>query len=251
MLDGSESLFKVDESETEAPTPLIEEEVEETGFAPPEQPEAQQTVETAATQAEVQQQQPGYVPLAVVLDEREKRQKLDRELEETRRQLAQFQKLQETGEAPTIYDDPIAYQQSIEARLEAQAFQIREQMSERFTAQVHGQEALEAAKQWGIEAAKSDPFFKQRFVSQADPFGWLIAEQQRDLIAKDPTAFARKWAEENGYAPTSQQAQQPAPVQPVARPAAPPRSIASAPSSSGVTHTPVTSALEATRFNLG
>lgn len=250
MLDDAKSLFAVKEDEQEqiAPEPL-EEEIEETGFAPEPTPEPEP--EPASSQPETQQtQQPGFVPLAAVLDEREKRQKLERDLEEARAVLARFNQQQQAGEAPSIYDDPVAYQQSIEARLEAQAFQIREQMSERFATQVHGAEALEAAKQWGIETAKNDPYFKARFVSQADPFGWLIAEQQRDLVAKDPAAFARKWAEENGYAPIPQQAQQPAPVQPVARPAAPPRSIASAPSSSGVTHTPVNSALEAMKFNL-
>lgn len=248
MLGDAEELFKVDESEPVAEAPPIEEQ-EETGFAPETEQAVVEPPVEGPVEAAPQESKNGQVPIDAYLTEREKRQKTEREAAELRQALAQLQR-QQTEEPLSIYDDPVAYQQSIEARLEAQAFQIREQMSERFATQVHGVEALEAAKQWGIETAKNDPYFKARFVSQADPFGWLIAEQQRDLVAKDPAAFARKWAEENGYAPIPQQAQQPAPVQPVARPAAPPRSIASAPSSSGVTHTPVNSAVEAMNFNL-
>ncbi len=246
----AESLFAVDESQVQEPeveTP------EETGFAPEEPaptPEPDPAPEPAATPTE--QQQPGFVPPTAVLDERDKRQKLERELAEIRAQVARTQQ-EQAGEAPSIYDDPIAYQEQLEARVAATEFRVREEMSDRFAKQTHGEEAVSAAESWGMEQAKTDRYFAQRYMSQPDPKGWLIAEHKRDQIAKDPAAFARQWAEQNGYAPlnTQPQAATPAPVQSAAPAAVPPRSIASAPSSSGAVHTPITSAMEAVSFKLG
>lgn len=249
MLGDLESTFKV--SETEAPQePVIEpEEPEETGFAP-EEPAPVIEPEAVPKENPEDHTRREAALLAATLDEREKRRDAQKERDELKAQLAQLRQ-QQAGEAPSIYDDPVAYQENLQAQLRAQAFAVREEMSDRFATQTHGADAVKAAEEWGLTVAKSDPTFSARYLAQSDPKGWLIAEHKRDLIAQDPDAFARKWAEDNGYV-ASQAPAVPAPtVQSVARPAAPPRSIASAPSSSGATHTPITSVMEAVRFNLG
>ncbi len=237
-------------------------------FEQPVEPEAPAEIETEApvepeapeTPVVVQPEkpEPGFVPLAAILDEREKRQKFEREAQEARRELEALRRQQTPQEIPSIYDDPVAYQEHLAQTLEAQRFQIVEQMSERFAIQAHGAEKLDAAKQWGIDAAKSDPYFKARFMSQPDPFGWLIAEQQRDQIARDPNAYFEKWAQERGYVAANPspgaapQGQRPAQSQQLVPPVTPPpRSIVETPSSGGGhQEVPAGNLMEGIQFNL-
>lgn len=251
-VDLGEPLFSAEPDDQEALEP---EAAPLDGAAPQPQPEP------APPPA---QPESGHVPLAAVLDEREKRQAAERRAQALERQIAERTA---TQEAPSIYDDPEGYQRDVDARLAASQYQIREEMSGRFAVQLHGQEALDAAKAWGHEAAKGDPTFGTRFMNQADPFAWLIAEHKRDTISRDPEAFARNWAAQNGYqlagspppagAPQAQPQAQPqapsaAPAAPLAPPP-PPRSIVSAPSGGGG-HVEVpmpANVMEAVKFNLG
>lgn len=178
--------------------------------------------------------QPGFVPLSAVLDEREKRQGLEKQLQELQR------KQQPPAAMPDATSDPKGWQAAQDARYQKYEMDTKMQMSGRFAAQHYGQDKVQAAMQWGQSQNAEDQYFGSKFTAQSDPYGWLV-EQHRQaqalglLAGKSPEDWALAYAQSQGFvkpegaAATPQQpATAPAVAQPVApqRPAAPPRSIA-------------------------
>jgi hypothetical protein len=219
---------------------------------PPETPpiEAPAAVEeaTMAPAAEVQTEAPQVepapqervdknVPLAALLDERDKRKALEAELAAIRAKAPVDQPA-----IPDPYDDPDGYNAFITNTVQQQTLAVKIDISEEMAKTAHGEEAVEAAKEWAIEHAAANPAFKQQFFGARHPMDWVVRQHQQardlELYQKDPLAFARTILERNGQPPVtdampgavSGMGQQP-PAIPL-RPA-PPRSIASAPSGGG------------------
>lgn len=241
MSDAFEAIFDNTQAEaTPAPLPTETPPVE----APPiaeeaaPAPAAEVAPEATPEPAPVAQERGDkIVPLAALLDERDKRKALEARIAEM-----EAQRPQQQTEIPDPYDDPNGYAAYVQSYAQQQSLAVKIDISEAVAKRDHGDEAVEAAKEWALERSAQDPSFKQNLISAALPIDWAVRQHQQardlELYSKDPVAFARSILERNGQPPVtdampgamSGMGQQPPATPP--RPA-PPRSIASAPSGGG------------------
>jgi len=171
---------------------------------PPQEAPAPATAPTQPDHASVQPgaPPPGYIPIAAVLDEREKRQKFERELEDYRR------KYEEATKQPPAPLDPIADPEAFEAALQNRIQQVEwnaiTTVSLASARRIHGEDKVQAAEQWVAQELQRNPHFFQAIRRQPDPYDFVVRQHQRSLqLSKigddDPEAWAQKWAEANGY----------------------------------------------------
>ena len=177
---------------------------------------------------------PGYVPLAAMMDERDKR----KAAEERAARLEQAQ--QSAPQAiPDAYDDPEGYlafqQQHLQQALQAQKMEL----SHHWAVEKYGKDGVEEARTWALEKAQNDPGFRAMLEAempmQAMPFDWIVQQHKRNgLYSQLPMdvnsldeLIEREIAKRGLTAPA---AVAPIPVaatlQPAPKPVAPPRSIA-------------------------
>lgn len=168
--------------------------------------------------------EPGFVPLNVVLDEREKRQKLEAENAQLRAQQAQPQ-----PKTPDRWEDPEGHDAFQEQKIQQALYQQNLRWSERIATSEHGAETVQKAKEWGYARCAEDPYFNAKVAASPDPIGFAVAEWQREQIASQVTpadlASFQAWK--------AAQAELQA-IPPNPSPSIPPRSLASAPSAGGV-----------------
>lgn len=180
---------------------------------------------------------PGYIPIAAVLDEREKRQKFEREVEEYKRKFEEA-----TRKPPQPLDplaDPEAFERQLNERIERVRWDAITNASLVAAIRHHGQEKVKAAEEWLQQELQSNPAIWQVIQRQPDPYDFVVSQHQRTLRLQkigdeDPETWAQKWAEANGYVKAGQQPQQSAGgAQPSPQPTLPRPSLASAPSAAG------------------
>jgi hypothetical protein len=176
---------------------------------PPPQAPAPESQTPAAVQPASGPVQPpaGYIPMAAVLDEREKRQRLERELEEYRR------KAQE-AERPQQPIDPIADPDGFNRQLEMQRakdrWEIITSISHATASRQHGAEKVKAAEDWLAGELQQNPHFWATVQRQVDPYDFVVQSHQavtspvENRRPADPEAWAQKWAEANGYVRATQ-----------------------------------------------
>jgi hypothetical protein len=180
-------------------------------------------------QVEEDAPQPGFVPIAVMLDARDKAKAAEAELA----QLRGAQQPEEPKALPDMFEDPEGYTAAIIAQQDEKLFNNTLAISHRFATQQHGKELTDEAVQWGWQRCQSDPAFNTKVRTSPDPIGLAVEEYQRDQIASEVTpdelqAF-KAW----------KAAQAAIPASPTTEPAAPPpKSIGSLPSAGGVGHVP-------------
>lgn len=182
---------------------------------------------------------PGYVPIAALLDTREQAQKAKREAEEYKRKWEESQK----RPAPII--DPIADPEGFARTWEERQTEERQKMlfetSFLVALQQHGNETVNAAEEWLKSELETNPGLLQTIMRQRHPYDFVVQQHKRSLnFAKlgddDPETWFEKRAKELGYVKLDQQAASvpsaaaPSPQQgtPLPRP-----SLASAPSVGG------------------
>lgn len=163
------------------------------------------------------------IPLATALNWRD-------EAKELKRRVEQFEAQQRQDPRPDAFDDPEGF---IDERLARQRFAF----SDRFARKEYGKEAVEAAVAWAQERAPTDPIFAASYMREEDPVEWIVQQHKRETLLSDigdvnklDDWFAREAAKRGYAAMTAPDAAAPLPVavtQPAARPAPPPRSIAS------------------------
>lgn len=126
--------------------------------------------------------EPGFVPLAAVLDERDRRKQLEKELAEYRQKQA----------APP--PEPIDPWTDLEGALaqrdqqyQTMLFQQKAQMSRRFAEMQHGKEEVDAAVQWATAQCDADPAFNQKVYLSDDPVGLAVEAYRREQIASNMT----------------------------------------------------------------
>lgn len=185
--------------------------------------------------------EPGFVPIEGLLNEREKRQELERRLKE----IEQTQQQAKT-KAPDMFDDPEGWQRQMEeqqrnlvlnTKLELSADYMREQLGEQFD---------EVAKWWASYVEKN-PHELQRGIQQPNP--WRYAHQQfrkhkvMEEVGDDPAAYRERLRAEIRAEIEAEQAQ--AVEQTAQAPASqtpkrqPPPSLANKPSASNAKSIPV------------
>lgn len=207
--------------------------------APPIAPEPVQTApEPEAAPLEIvpepTSQQDRMVPLMALLDTRDKLKAAERRLAE----IDAAQVARQPADVPDPYDDPQGFQDHVGQQLANQALSQRFDISETMARDKHGDVTVTAAMEWGAQRAQANPGFRDEFLSQKNPIDWVVRQQKRDSlladVGEDPDAYVRRRAAELGLiaAPDAGAGMTPAPGQQQApKPAAPPRSIASAASS--------------------
>lgn len=126
--------------------------------------------------------EPGFVPLAAVLDERDRRKQLEKELEQYRQR--QQQPAPEPIDPWTDLEGALAQR---DQQYQAMLFQQKAQMSRRFAEMQHGAETVEAAIAWGAAKCEQDPAFNQMVFASDDPVGFAVAQFHRDQIASNMT----------------------------------------------------------------
>jgi len=126
--------------------------------------------------------EPGFVPLAAVLDERDRRKKLEAEVE-------QYRQKQQTPQPEPIdpWSDLDGALSQRDQQVQAMLYQQKTQMSRRFAEIQHGKEAVDAAYQWAVAKCDEDPAFNQQVFASDDPVGFAIQQYQRDQIASNMT----------------------------------------------------------------
>lgn len=218
--------------------------------APPAAPAPEQSAEppapsqpaTPAPVAPAPQDAPqkpdtGHIPIAALLDEREKRKELERRLRE-------YEEKQKTAQpVPDPIADPEGFQQHLDARMTREKQDMVFRFSEQFAARQHGAETVKSAMDWLGQELQTNPALWSTIESHSDPAEHVVQLHKRHLRAAklgeyDPDEYARQWAEKNGYVLQQPSAQPGAPAaahspQPPKPP--PPRpSIASAPAAAPV-----------------
>lgn len=182
-----------------------------------------------------QQPDPGFVPIAAMLDERDRRAAAEarlRHIEDLQRQANQ-----QPVQLPDMILDPEGYHAFVTGQVEQRVYQDRLFMSERLARIEHGSEVFEKAKEWGYAKCDTDPYFNQRVRQSQDPYGVVMEEWRREQAAGIPATELEEFRAWKTAQAALQTQQQPgaAPATATAPPilSIPPRSLASAPSSGG------------------
>lgn len=168
---------------------------DEHGRFVPKAPEAAPTPEPAPPAA---RQDPGPIPIQALLDERDKRQRAERELEALRRQYA---KPPEPPPAPDMFADPEGFREHLrqEMRAEAEAAR-REAQQYRFDWSVAQAEQqwpdYREAEQAFLEVAQANPALGEQMAREPHPaaFAYKLGKQALALreYGPDPAAYKQK-----------------------------------------------------------
>lgn len=194
------------QTETEAPAPVVVE-------APEVQPE---------------KPEPGFVPIGALMDERDKRKAAAKELEEAKAELArQAQARQSQPRIPDPLDDAQGFAEYQRQLSENMALNVKLDVSEDLARDKFGDEKVDAALQWALKRYQEDPAYRDKVVSQRNPYAFVIKEFDREQkVAKvqdlDLSDFDDYLAWKTGQATQQSQSVQAAP-----------RSLASLPSAGG------------------
>ena len=174
--------------------------------------------------------EPGHVPLSAMLDEREKRQSLERQLSDLRGQMAP--------------PPPVPLEEQVEARL----YTANLNASRRFAEREYGKEVMGTVHEWASAKCDGDPLFNQQMRSSDDPYEAAMQAYNRDRVisevsAGDLEAF-RAWkaasaAAQGQSAPSPSYAKASEGTHPSPPASEVPRSLANAPGNGASGHTSV------------
>lgn len=144
-------------------------------------------------QAAPQKPDTGHIPIAALLDEREKRKELERRLRE-------YEEKQKTAQpVPDPIADPEGFQQHLDARMTREKQDMVFRFSEQFAARQHGAETVKAAMEWLGTELQSNPALWSTIESHPDPAEHVVQLHKRHLRFaklgdKDPDEYAREIA---------------------------------------------------------
>lgn len=147
----------------------------------PAEPEAE-----APSPEEPKKDEPQFVPLAALHEERERRKELDRRLQA----LEHSQKPPEPEPVPDMFEDPKGYTSYMEKRADQQARNARLDLSEDIARMHYGDEAVDAA----LEAMKphAGTPIHQQVLNARNPYAELIKWHKTQKVAAeigDPDAW--------------------------------------------------------------
>ena len=183
---------------------------------------------------------PGYVPIAATLDERDKRQAIQREFDELKR------KYEEATRKPPVEIDPVTdpdgFRTHQEQQLARSEWNTLTRISKVWAERAHGKDAVTAAEEAIKTEVERNPGFFNEIQRQSDPYDFAVQWHKRQAALakigdKDPEAWAEEWARQKGYVLNQPNGEGVAPVAPApATPTPLPRpSLASAPAAGGST----------------
>jgi hypothetical protein len=225
MENELDEFFEEEKAEAvEAPQP----EPEQAEAEAPEQPEPEATGEPEpAPPAEPKEDR--HAPLTALLDEREKRQAAQRELQDLRRKMQEIEAAK--APKPDFFENPEQALAQERAQFQFMLWNERLNMSEAITRQAHGDEAVEEATAAYQAAMRDNPTLEAELKRERNPYGYVVKWHQRQKmlseIGDDPSSYRAKLETEIRERLMDELQQNP-PSPP--KPSAPPRSLATAPS---------------------
>jgi len=170
----------------------------------------------------------GYVPVSVLQAERERRQAL-----EERERAYQAQRTAEP--TPDPYEDPEGFARFQQQQTQSLTLNVKLDLSEDMARDRHGDEAVDAARDWALSRFAQSPTFQNEVLSKRNPYEYVVQQFKREQlfsnVSPDELEQFRAWKANAN--PLTQASPAPQPV--VATLAAtpqfvpPPRSLASAP----------------------
>lgn len=172
MADEIDPMFTDGETAEVAEPSQVTEQVAEP--QPDPTPEPEPNPEAAPQPQPQQRQDSGFVPIAAMMDERDKRRALEQEVA----QLRQAQPQPRT--APDPFDDPHGFAEHQNTMVEQRLAQERFAMSDMFARQQHGAETVDKAVEWAQQRAQQDPTFAASYMRQANPIDWIVQQHKRD-----------------------------------------------------------------------
>jgi hypothetical protein len=173
----------------------------------------------------------GFVPIGVVQELREEIRSL--------KQPAPEQAKVEPTAPPDIFENPEGYSAYLQNQIAQTTLNDRLNLSEELVRQSAGDEAVNAAQEWGRQQLASNPAFAQTFYAQRNPYGFLVSEHRRQtMLAQLGNADPKEIEAYLAWKTAQEQVQPAAQAAPPQQPA-PPRSIADATSAGGVQHVAV------------
>ena len=173
---------------------VVEEQVEE-----PEATEEPEQVEEPEKAEEVEPEEPttdsekDSWKITAVLDEREKRQKAVREVEELRKKLEAYEKPQDDI---SIFEDEKGFIEKQEQRTAEALRNTALNMSEAFAESVFGEEKVAAAKAWMQSEGIKSPYALDRFNAAKLPYHEIVKLYDDDQVRRDPEGYKAKLREE-------------------------------------------------------
>ena len=171
------------------------------------------------------EQEAQRIPLTAMLDEREKRQKAERELEEMRRWRAQMEAQKQQPKTPDMYEDPEGYTRYQQSMLQQTLWNERLNVSELMARDKYGEELVDQARDAFLAQTKSNPALYVEMQQSRHPYDFVVAWHKRSQFlneVKDPDEW-RNAERERIRQELLAEASQPS------KPKAPPPSMAKAP----------------------
>lgn len=223
-------------AEEPKPEPPVEEPKPEPAPEPaPAEPKAEEPLELTEVAPGTPKPDPGFVPIAVMLDARDRAKAAEAELERMRAQQ------QPQAETPDPMADPEGYASFQEERVSRALQNVTLNTSERFARKEHGQETVETAKAWALQRFAADPLYHQQILNDPDPYERVVTDWRREQVfseVKDPKEFEqfKAWKQAQN-ALSAQPGGQPSAPNPA--PSIPPPSLASAPSAGDILTEPI------------
>lgn len=168
----------------------------------------QSLVAESKPEAEPEAEQPkseNRIPLVELLNEREKRQAAERQAQETAQALAQLQwQLQQAKaqqqEPIDIFENPQAYQQTVEERIMSMKREMSGDLSLRLAKSKYGETFDQAWNEMASRSQRGDDLMRQQVINSPDPGETLVGLYQREkLMAEvggDLEAFLEKKKQE-------------------------------------------------------
>lgn len=214
------------EAEEVTPEPQVEQPAiaEET----PE-PMGEKPAEIAPSAPPAPEPEPTRVPITALLDEREKRQATERELQELRRWKEQLeaQQRQQQIKTPDIYEDPEGFIRQTQATMQQALWNERLNMSEAIARTQYGDETVETARNAFAQAVQSSPALYAEMRQHPNPYAYVVNWHKRQSILSEIGNDPDKWREQERERIRQEILAQ---AQPSPKPTAPPPSLSKAPS---------------------
>jgi len=169
---------------------IVEEAAEPVEATPETEPEPETTeeskVETTATEKEPW-------TLSAVLDEREKRQKLAKQVEELEAKLKSYEK---PDDDISIFEDEKGFVSRQKQETEQALRNTALNMSEAFAETQFGAEKVAAAKAWMISEGVKSAYALEQFNAAKLPYHAAVKLYEDDQARRDPEAYKAKLREE-------------------------------------------------------
>lgn len=164
---------------------------------------------------------PGFVPV--------------QEVQRLRQRLREQELSAEPATVPDVFNDPDAYTGYINQTIQQAVINTKLDLSETYNRDRHGNEAVDAARDWALERFRANPAFEIEVLQQRDPYGYVVDVFKREAAMKalgsaDLTEIEQFRAWKTAQPALPPQIAPAAMMAPVAPPTAtpPPRSLATA-----------------------